>query len=132
MSSSKTYTYDELLGQVETLHTMMVEYTPNTYPEPEPEPESEPEPEPEPEPEREPDQASYEDLEAENKFLRSFMDSHCSSMVNNLLIKSKQGQPVWIDVQSASLRDLRELDEDEEVSEMIESYKNLRYRDRDY
>ena len=75
---------------------------------------------------------SYEDLEAENKFLRSFMDSHCSSMVNNLLIKSKQGQPVWIDVQSASLRDLRELDEDEEVSEMIESYKNLRYRDRDY
>ena len=126
MSSSKTYTYDELLGQVETLHTMMVEYTPNTYPEPEPE--SEPEPEPEPEP----DQTSYEDLEAENKFLRSFMDTHCSSMVNNLLIKSKHGQPVWIDVQSASLRDLRELDEDEEVSEMIESYKNLRYRDRDY
>jgi len=77
-------------------------------------------------------EASYEDLEAENKFLRSFMDSHYSSMVNNLRIKSKQGQPVWIDVQSASLRDLRELDEDEEVSEMIESYQNLRYRDRDY
>jgi uncharacterized protein (UPF0297 family) len=53
-------------------------------------------------------------------------------MVNNLRIKSIQGEPVWIDVQSASLRDLRELDEDEEVSEMIESYKNLRYRDRDY
>jgi hypothetical protein len=118
MASSNTHTYDELLGQVETLHLMMVEYIPDK--------------EQEQENKQTKQEPSYEELEAENKFLRSFMDSHYLSMVNNLRIKSKQGQPVWIDVQSASLRDLRELDEDEEVRDMIESYQNLRYRDRDY
>jgi len=124
MASSNTHTYDELLGQVETLHLMMVEYIPET--------ETELKQTKGQETTQTKQEPSYEDLEAENKFLRSFMDSHYSSMVNNLRIKSKQGEPVWIDVQSASLRDLRELDEDEEVSEMIESYQNLRYRDRDY
>jgi hypothetical protein len=104
--SGQSSDYDSILEQVEKLHLMLVEYIP--------------------EKERIPH------LEAENKFLRSFMDSHYSSIVYNLRIKSKQGQPVWIDVQKASLRDLRELDEDEEIQALIEGYQNLRYRDRDY
>jgi len=109
MATSKEPTYDEILGQVETLHLMLVDYMPQT--------------------ERSP---SYEELEAENRFLRSLMDSHYSSMVNNMRIKSKKGKSVWIDVQGITITELLELDQDEEVRDLIESNRTARYRDRDY
>jgi len=70
-----------------------------------------------------------EALHAENEFLKSVLDSHYASLVSNLRIKSKQGLPVWIDVLTISLKDLKELDEDEEVLDMIQQSQNLKYKD---
>ena len=64
-----------------------------------------------------------------SEFLRSFLDTHYSSLVSNLRIKRKQGVPVWIDVLRISLNELRQLDTDEEIERLIEE-KQVTYRDR--
>ena len=73
---------------------------------------------------------SYEDLVRENQFLRSVFDTHYSSLVGNLRRKTSQGVPIWIDIQTCSLGELRTLDSDPEVTELINSCTNIRYRDR--
>jgi hypothetical protein len=66
------------------------------------------------------------------EFLLSFLTTHYSSLAGHLRIKTKQGHPVWIDVQKISLRDLLDLDPDEEVEALIANKRTTTYRDRDY
>ena len=72
-------------------------------------------------------------MEPDPDFLLSFMQSHYSSVVSNLRIKYKKGTqvPVWIDVTKITIQELKELDEDEEILELIKEKQTLRYRDRD-
>ena len=66
------------------------------------------------------------------EFLLSFTATHYSSLAGNLRIKTKQGVPVWIDIQKISLRELQELDTDDEVKALIADKTTTTYRDRDY
>ncbi len=68
--------------------------------------------------------------ELSSEFLISFMKTHYNSLVSNLRIKYKQGTPVWIDIHNITLKELEELDRDEEVNTRIQEYKTARYRDR--
>ena len=72
-------------------------------------------------------------MEPDPDFLLSFMQSHYFSVVGNLRIKNKKGtqEPVWIDVTKITIQELKELDEDEEILELIKEKQTLRYRDRD-
>ena len=156
-------TYDEILGQVETLHRMVLDYDPPAVipviqvPEVNPPEVAEvaevaevtqvnpppvtqvnpPEVNPPPVTQVNPPEVgepspSYEELEAEIRFLRTFQTSHYSSLAGNLVIKTKQGVRVWIDVRTASLRELRELDEDDEIIYLIRECQEQRYKDRDH
>ena len=63
-------------------------------------------------------------------FLKSVLDTHYSSLVSNLRIKqTKDGSPVWIDIQNLHKYDLSDIVMDDEIKERTIVQ---RYRDRDY
>lgn len=69
--------------------------------------------------------------ELSSEFLMSFMKTHYNSLVSNLRIKYKQGEPVWIDIHNITLKELEALDKDAEVDALILESQTIRYRDRD-
>lgn len=55
-----------------------------------------------------------------------------NSLVSHMIIKYKQGVPLWIDIQKISLQELQELDIDEDIQNIIDSRKNTRFKDDDW
>lgn len=57
------------------------------------------------------------------KFYQSIWNNHSDSVVFNLNIKYKNGNPVWIDKISCDRNDLLELDRDNDIDEWLKPVK---------
>lgn len=53
------------------------------------------------------------------------------SLIYNMKIKYKNGKKTWIDIQKITEKELKELDQDEEILKLIEE-RNLKYNDSDW
>jgi hypothetical protein len=53
------------------------------------------------------------------------------SLIYNMKIKYKNGKKTWIDIQKITEKELKELDQDEEILKLIEE-RNLKYNDNDW
>lgn len=57
---------------------------------------------------------------------------HSGSLVSQMHIKTKNGNPVWVDSLRTSIKFLETLDKDDEVDQWIHQHKYTRYSDKDY
>ena len=70
-----------------------------------------------------------EQLKIELEFMNKLFD-HGEAMVFQMKRFTKNGQPVWINTQKTTTKELLELDHNNEVQQLLIEQQNTRYKDR--
>ena len=73
-----------------------------------------------------------ERLKKELDFMNKIFKEHPSSVVYNLDRFTMNGEPIWIDTNLVTINDLKKLDQDENVKDLIHSKMSCRYNDSDW
>ena len=77
-------------------------------------------------------------LQKENEMLKKELDfmntlfngEHNSSLIYQLERATKNGEPVWINTHMITIKELKELEQTEQVKELIKDKSNSRYSDK--
>ena len=70
-----------------------------------------------------------EQLKIELEFMKQIFN-HGEAMVFQMKRFTKNGQPVWINTQKTTTKELLELDHNNEVQQLLIEQQNTRYKDR--
>ena len=73
-----------------------------------------------------------ERLKRELDFMNKIFKEHLSSVVYNLERFTMNSEPVWIDTHLVTLQELKKLDQNDDVRDLIYSKTNSRYDDSDW
>lgn len=73
-----------------------------------------------------------ERLKRELDFMNKIFKEHPSSVVYNLERFTIKGDPIWIDTHLVTLQELKKLDQDDHVKDLIHSKTSSRYNDSDW
>lgn len=71
-------------------------------------------------------------LKKELDFMNKIFKDHPSSVVYNLDRFTMNGEPVWIDTHLVTMNELKKLDQDDHVKDLIHSKISSRYNDSDW
>ena len=83
-------------------------------------------------------QTENEILKLENERLKKELDfmnkifQHPSALVYNLDRFTMNGEPIWIDTHLVTINELKKLDQDDHVKDLIHSKNSSRYNDSDW
>ena len=73
-----------------------------------------------------------ERLKKEIEFMNKIFKEHPSALVYNLERFNMNGKPVWIDTHLVTINELKKLDQDNHVKDLIYSKSISRYNDSDW
>lgn len=73
-----------------------------------------------------------ERLKKELDFMNKIFKQHPSSVVYNLDRFTMNGEPIWIDTHLVTINELKKLDQDDHVKDLIHSKMSCRYNDSDW
>tara|TARA_B100000497_G_C7311386_1_gene209482 strand:- start:119 stop:421 length:303 start_codon:yes stop_codon:yes gene_type:complete len=72
------------------------------------------------------------EFKKEIEFLNQIFKDHPSAVVYNLSRFTMNSEPVWIDTHLVTLQELKKLDQDDHVKDLIHSKTSSRYNDDDW
>ena len=73
-----------------------------------------------------------ERLKKELDFMNKIFKEHPSAVVYNLDRFNVNGEPIWIDTHLVTINELKKLDQDDHVKDLIHSKTSSRYNDSDW
>jgi hypothetical protein len=71
-------------------------------------------------------------LKRELDFMNKIFKEHPSAVIYNLERFTMKGSPIWIDTNLVTLQELKKLDQDDHVKDLIHSKTSSRYNDSDW
>lgn len=77
-------------------------------------------------------QLEIQRLKKELEFMNKIFKEHPSAVVYNLDRFTMNGEPIWINTHLVTINELKKLDQDEHVKDLIHSKNSSRYNDSDW